>query len=273
MTGLSYQGSKRRLIGWLFDRLPPAYQFVDLCGGGASVATQASGSGRYAEVVYNDIDEDVVNFFRVAREHGDRLAALIAATPYSRAEFLACHEPATEPVERARRFYVRLYQSFNGLGLRKDESPTWLIKAHRKNAECWASRAAGIPALVEPLRRVAIENVDALKAISIYDKPDALFYADPPYLRETQSTDREYQHDMTEQEHRGLIAALNHAQGNAAISGYRSPLYDELLGAWARYDKAHTTSLSNGGERVECLWVKRVVEPIVDLFGRADNGR
>lgn len=58
----------------------------------------------YAEV-YNDLDGDVVNFFRVVRDVATRaqLVEVCALTPYARAEFDLAWEPVAEAVERARR--------------------------------------------------------------------------------------------------------------------------------------------------------------------------
>src|SRR5271167_4162690 len=66
---------------------------------------------------YNDLDGEVVNFFRTLRDDKERLLEAIGLTPFAREEFaLACIlDPALPPVERARRFYVRARQVRTGL--------------------------------------------------------------------------------------------------------------------------------------------------------------
>ena len=66
---------------------------------------------------YNDLDGEVVNFFRVLRDEKERLVEAIGLTPFSREEFaLACEiDPELQPLERARRFYVRARQVRTGL--------------------------------------------------------------------------------------------------------------------------------------------------------------
>ena len=62
----------------------------------------------------NDLDDDVVTFFRVMRDMPDELIRRIALTPFARREWIAAGQPADDPVEQARRFYVRSYGSIAG---------------------------------------------------------------------------------------------------------------------------------------------------------------
>ncbi len=67
---------------------------------------------------YNDIDGDVVNFFKVLREDPEGLTRAIALTPFSREEFYVAvtgSERNVSRLERARRFYVRARQVRTGL--------------------------------------------------------------------------------------------------------------------------------------------------------------
>lgn len=80
-----------------------------------------------------------------------------------------------------------------------------------------------------------------------------LVYADPPYLMSTRRDPRRrYRHEYTDQDHRTLIALLRALPCAVMISGYPSPLYDELLGDWRRIAYQAAT---RGGPRTECLWM------------------
>src|SRR3546814_5931873 len=94
---------------------------------------------------------------------------------------------------------------------------------------------------------VMIENRPAGDVIAQHDAPDTLFYVDPPYMHETRSlkdrSGRYYDHEMTDADHRALLEQLQQVKGMVVISGYRSPLYDELLSGWR--SEEHTSELQS----------------------------
>ena len=98
-----------------------------------------------------------------------------------------------------------------------------------------------LPFIVERLRRVQIVSRPAIDVIRTWDSPRTLFYCDPPYLHETrQRKSREiYGYEMKESEHRELAAVLRNCQGKVVLSGYPSPLYEELYGSWRNSDHRH----------------------------------
>src|SRR5262245_58814798 len=105
---LRYHGGKWRLAPWIIEHFPEHRIYVEPYGGGASVLLRKSRA--FAEV-YNDLDGDVVNVFRVLRDRASA-AALIRAielTPWARDEFRLSYRPASDPVERARRTIARAF--------------------------------------------------------------------------------------------------------------------------------------------------------------------
>ena len=64
--------------------------YVEPYGGAASVLLAKKRS--YAEI-YNDMDGEIVNFFRVLREHGNQLRQKLELTPFARDEFMEAYEP------------------------------------------------------------------------------------------------------------------------------------------------------------------------------------
>jgi DNA adenine methylase len=63
-------------------------------------------------------------------------------------------------------------------------------------------------------------------------------------------------------DHRRLAAALHATPATVILSGYHSPLYDELYGDWWRTEIAVNVHASNSvttarGKRVEVLWSNR----------------
>ncbi|MDR8330627.1 DNA adenine methylase, partial [Acinetobacter baumannii] len=87
-------------------------------GGGASVLLNKEPS---RVEVYNDLDDDVVNFFKVLRnkELAKQLAEAIYLTPYSRTEFLNARADSNDMVEKARRLVIRAQMGFGSAGATK----------------------------------------------------------------------------------------------------------------------------------------------------------
>jgi DNA adenine methylase len=127
----------------------------------------------------------------------------------------------------------------------------------------WRNYPDCVPAFVERLRGVVIENRPALEIIRQHDSPDTLFYVDPPYVHDTRSrkTNRKsgrlkahgYRHEMTDDEHRELAALLKSVRGPVALSAYHHPLYDELYDGWHCVEKP--THADGARDRVEVLWL------------------
>jgi len=126
-----------------------------------------------------------------------------------------------------------------------------------EHVSAWLSAIDGLPAVHARLRRVAIENRDAIELIATVDRPGTLFYLDPPYLHETRSATEVYAHEMTPSDHERLLTALLSCQGKVMLSGYPSPLYDNILRGWTRHTKDvanHSAGGKSKDRKTECLW-------------------
>jgi DNA adenine methylase len=106
---LRYHGGKWLLAPWIISHFPPHRVYVEPFGGGASVLIRKSRS--YAEV-YNDLDGEVVNLFRVVRDNGLELKRRLALTPFAREEYQSAWFPSDDPIEQARRTVIRSFMGF-----------------------------------------------------------------------------------------------------------------------------------------------------------------
>jgi len=261
---LRYHGGKWRLAPWIISHLPKHEIYVEPFGGAGSVLMRKP---RSEAEVYNDLDDEVVNVFRVLRDPAmaARLEQLLFLTPYSRTEFLDSYDQVANPVERARRMIVRMTMSHGTTGLRRGmtgfRSRCW---AQRRNeAAIWRDFPDLIGSYVERLRGVVIECRPALEVINQHDSPRTLFYVDPPYVIDTRSSIRtqgeaeggwrSYRYNLTNDDHVKLLETLQAIDGMVVLSGYRSELYEDLLGDWSVATK--TARADGGHEREECLWI------------------
>ncbi len=176
----------------------------------------------------NDLDQDLVLFWRVLRERGDELASVCALTPHSRAEHTAAFDlDVTDELERARRVWVRLSQGRGGM-LRRTGWRFYRDAARRAGSMPWTLNAYvdRLWDATERLAGVSLEYRPALRLITDYGQhPNVLIYADPPYLGSTRGWGNQYQHEMCGgPEHRELAAALRSCAVAVVLSGYPSPL-------------------------------------------------
>lgn len=214
---------------------------------------------------YNDIDEDVGNFFRVLRDKPEELLWKLYLTPFSYSEFkraieLKGRKDLTD-VERARLFLVRAGQV--RIGLAQKATPgrwAWCKLTSRRGMSGAVSRWSAkidqmLPLVIERLRRVQIESRPAIEVIKRYDSEDMLFYCDPPYPHDSRGDPHAYGYEMTERDHKELAEVLHSVKGKVALSSYHSPLADRLYKDW-NYIEADERIIHSVKElRREVLWI------------------
>jgi DNA adenine methylase len=267
-----YFGSKQRIAPWIVSLLPDHDHYVEPFCGGMSVLL-AKPPARMETV--NDLDGELMTFWRVLRDQPTELIRACALTPHSRTELAATWERADDDLELARRIWCRLAQGRSGTlrntGWRHYIDPAGSVTSMPGYLEAYVDRLA---AAAERLHAVSLENLPALDLIAKYGKqPKVLLYVDPPYLGTTRGWGNNYRVEMkTELEHRELAAALADCKAPVVLSGYHSDLYDELYDGWHRYEQTTMTgNASSDKDRTEVLWSNRVLAGQYDLFS-CDGG-
>ncbi len=271
-----WYGGKYSHLDWLLPLLPKCHHYCEPFAGSGAVLLNRRPS---PVETYNDLDGEVVNFFRVLRGEGDELIRAIGLTPVSREEFaIACKlDPKAEPFERARRFYVRARQVRIGLA----QTATLGRWANCKNTSRagmsgvisrWLGGVEDLTIIAERLLRVQIENRPAIQAIRLYDSPGTLFYCDPPYIHDTRGDSKAYGHEMTDDQHAELADVLNTVQGMVALSNYPCELMDKLYPAprWYKTVTAERTNHATKGKRIEALWTN--YDPAIAMGKQNGNG-
>jgi len=261
---LKYHGGKWLLAPWILSYMPEHKVYCEPFGGGGSVLLRKN---RAHEEIYNDLDGEIVNLFRVVRDNGEELRKKLELTPYSRAEFDLSCELTDDSVERARRTVVRSFMGRNPSSATQTKSTFKgkQVKSYITIANVWMKYPDALASLTDRLRGVIIENDDALSVIKRHDSPETAFYVDPPYLPSTRDIGTDYRFEMTEQDHIRLAEALNASEGKIILSGYPSELYDGLYKGWEKVEK---DSVADGRlPRKEILWLRNIETSIYDLSG------
>ncbi|MEM7342482.1 MAG: DNA adenine methylase [Actinomycetota bacterium] len=259
----TYLGGKIRLAPKIVSLLPPHRIYIEpFFGSGAVLFAKAPAP---VEIV-NDANGDLVTFFRVLRDRPADLERACALSPHARDEFnhaKATTDESGDEVERARRFWVRVNQSFAKTAHR---TTGWSISSARNQSipASIRTRLGRFADCAERLARVSIDNTDATTVIERHASPDTVIYADPPYLgttRNLRGRHGDYAVDMPKPaEHEHLAHALNTTSARVVLSGYPSPLYDHLYRGWNRIEiptRVHTGNATAGTTRqarTEVLW-------------------
>lgn len=238
----AYFGGKQKIAGDIAALLASHRHYVEPYAGGLSVLL-AKKPSRLETV--NDLDGDIVHFWRMLRNRPEELARACALTPHSRAERSnALDRPSDlDDIERARRIWVCLAQGRTGTlrrtGWRFDAADS----AHTSMPRRLDSYIRRMEAATARLRSVSLECRPALDVIAAYGKGRrTLMYVDPPYLGEVR--ERNYRREMlSEDGHRELASTLHECVATVVLSGYASRLYDEVLFRdWYRVELAAATS-------------------------------
>lgn len=269
---LKYPGSKWRIANWIISHFPRHHSYLEPFFGSGAVLFNKTPSN--IETV-NDLDLNVVNFFRCIREDPTKLAKIIEATPYSRYEYDSMYyaEDPEDRFEKARQFLIKCWQ---GHGYRVNQYKVgWKNDVQgRERAYAmrhWNELLERILLAAERLKQVQVECMPAIDLIKRFNFPGVLIYCDPPYLINTRSAHvkQQYAHEMlSEQDHVELLEVLLQFSGYVVISGYESELYKEMLedNGW------HKTFIKSNDQsnkpRQEVLWMN--FEPVgkqISLLG------
>lgn len=258
---LRWHGGKWRLAPWIISHFPPHRVYVEPFGGAASVLLRKPRT--YAEI-YNDLDDDVVNLFRVLRSpDAPRLIDLLRLTPFAASEFFAAYEQSDCDVERARRLVIRSFMGFgsNGVhqktGFRSNSNRSGTTPFHD-----WANYPDALAAIIDRLTGVCVLNRNAEDVMAAHDGPETLHYVDPPYMMGVRSDAKaDYAHELSDDQHVTLLQFLRTLKGSVVLSGYPSETYRAEIDGWARVDKA---ALADGAsKRTECLWMNFKIDRLI----------
>lgn len=263
-----YFGGKQKMAPFIASLLPDHRTYIEpFFGSGAVLFAKAPSPHE----IVNDLDDGVITFLRVLRDRPEDLERTCRLTPYSRREYETAKldEDGLDDLERARRFWVLVNQSF---AKTSGQRTGWSITTRRTQSVpgSVAGRIGRFYKVAERLARVSFECCDGVDLITRLATPDSVIYVDPPYPGEARNkrhaTMTDYRHDMTDEEsHRRLAGALLRTPAAVILSGYPTPLYEALFASWDYIDVATTVHSANTGAsrsaRVERLWSNR---PLAD---------
>ena len=220
-------GGKSRLRKFIIPMLPPHTCYVEPFAGAAWVLF---GKPKSDVEIINDIDGELITFFRVVREKPEELIASFEWELVSRAEFnrLANLEPQSlSDVQRAHRFYYLIMAGWGGEA-RYPRFQTSIRDGGHGNRLAGALKSLRdrITPIHRRLQTVIIENMDWQDCVARYDSPSTVMYLDPPYM----GNGANYKFNMRGKDaHQAIAGRLAQAKGRWILSSYDTPEIRDLF--------------------------------------------
>jgi len=215
---ISYYGGKQRMAHNIVPLIPRHTVYVEpFCGGAAVLFAkpwpEVTNRDYYREVI-NDLDGNLINFYRQLRDNGEKLVEKIQLTLFSRQEYQIAKDLDTgDELERARRYYINIQQSFSN-----KIAGGWRRGTHGRNdGVTWQNKINGLSEYIDRMQSVYVENDDALKIIDQWDSPQTFFYCDPPYP----GTHMGHYGGYTEIDFRDLVGKLDTIEGSGSLGEIR----------------------------------------------------
>lgn len=245
----------------IISMIPRHTVFVDVFGGAANIIMNKPPS-KFLDV-YNDLNSEVVNFFRVLRENTDELVRQIFLTPYSREEYNNCRinqYQSDDSIERARCFFVVAWQSRGKVEMAGNSGWRRVCNAKSRHVPSVADWQCieRLYCISERFRHIQIENQDFRRIMLDYDSDETVFYCDPPYLPSTRRASggcgiHKYNCDMTFEDHTEFLELCLSVKGKVIISGYNSDLYSDKLKSFKTCELIQQVD-NQAGNAVEVIW-------------------
>lgn len=220
---IKWMGGKSKLRERIIAEMPDHACYVEVFGGAGWVLF---GKEPSKVEVYNDINSELVNFFRVAKSQPDELIEALDLLPVARDIYMAWKHAdlaKLSELERAARFYYLIRQCFGGRWDGDKPRSDFGYSSVAQSGFNPDNVEAAIRRTFDRLKRVYIENLDCVDLIERYDSPDAFFFCDPPYVGT-----EDYGDGFGDAEQASLAETLRGIQGKFLLTNSDHPRVREL---------------------------------------------
>lgn len=204
---ISWIGGKKLLRKKVLEQFPDpeSYKrYIEVFGGAGWVLFSRD---KHAPMeVFNDVNGELINLYRIVKHHPEALQDELEWLLMSREQFfdeLNRNTRGLTDIQRAARFFCIIKESFGADCRSFGVRPRDMQKTIDYLKE-----------VSDRLNRVVIENQDFERLIKTYDRPDALFYLDPPYYE----AEKYYPDRFNPEDHERLRDCLCNIKGKFLLS-------------------------------------------------------
>jgi DNA adenine methylase len=247
-TPITYWGGKQQLVPEILKMIPIHRQYNEPFFGGGAVFF----SKKPSEIEFiNDINGEVVNFYKVLKRNFPELKAEVDITLHSEYQHQTARGIYVNPLQhsdvmRAWALWMLSRQSFYSI-----LNSTWSVQIHKSKAKSiQEAKEAFTITYARRLERTSIFARDALSVIESTDTPTTFHYCDPPYY----NADMGHYGGYTEEDFKRLLNTLSSLQGKFLSSSYPSDVLSECIATqgW-RVREIEMKRSAGGGRKVEVL--------------------
>ncbi len=234
---ISWIGGKKLLRKNIIAQFPEKGfgRYIEVFGGAGWVLFGKE-IGKELEV-FNDIDSNLINLYRCIKYHREELQKELKWLGISREQFFdnksQLETRGLTDIQRAARYFHIIKVSFG--------SDRRSFGMNKKNLSASIDYLTEVQ---ERLKNVIIENKDFEDLIRVYDRPDALFYLDPPY----HGTEKYYDSDFKQEEHIRLNRVLRGVEGYFILSYNDDDFIRELYKDFHIEGISRNNNISNKAE-------------------------
>lgn len=251
-TPITYYGGKQLITAEILPLIPPHKVYIEPFFGGGAIFFAKPVSE--LEVI-NDINDRVINFYRVLKIDFDNLQKLVLASLHSRKLHKQAYFIYNKPEMHSDLLNAWAFWVVTNMGFKSKIGSSWgCDKTKNKHAKAlFNKRKAFNMDLAQRVEQVQIECNDALKVIRTYDSEKSFFYIDPPYFNSNMG----HYDGYTESDFRALLELLAKLKGRFLLSSYPSQALNDftLNNGWSfkSFNKNTAVSKKATGIKTEVL--------------------
>lgn len=251
-TPITYYGGKQMMLKHILPLIPPHNIYVEAFCGGAAVLFAKDACK--AEII-NDVNAELINFYRVAQSDYDALSAEIRNTLHSRdlhahAAYIYTHPNLFTAVQRAWAVWCLCKMSYAS----KLEQTFGYDFCGRSPIRVQNAKDYFTEDICRRLERVTIENEDALDVINRYDTANTFHFIDPPYI---DTACGHYRNTFKLEDLKHLLDKLITIKGHFMLTSYPLDIVKTYIdnNEWYLYKIKKSTNASKGSRKLREEWI------------------
>lgn len=223
-TPITYYGGKQSLLKHILPLIPDHTCYTEAFVGGAAIYFAKEPSE--IEVI-NDVNSNLINFYKVFKTRYDELKVKIDSTLHSRdmhelAGIIYDHPLFFEPVERAWALWILSKMSFAS---KLDGSFGYDKTKNTMTKKITNAKEAFSESLSKRLEHTQIECTDALRIIKSRDTIETFHFVDPPYI----GTDCGHYSNYNLMDFQNLLELLSLLEGKFILTMFPHEMLTEYI--------------------------------------------